>query len=220
MTIHKEGHRIILSFFTLLLAINIGFFLFNKSTICNVSVLLFSSFFFFLIIYFFRSPRRDIPEKDFDLIYAPADGTVVAIEKVFETEYFNENKIQVSIFMSPLNVHLNRFSIGGIVRYVKYHPGKYLVAFHPKSSTMNERITHVIENETKGSVMIRQIAGAVARRIVSYHNVGESVEQGGELGFIKFGSRVDIFLPLDTDIKVKLNDKVKGNKTVIACFKS
>jgi len=220
MTIHKEGHKIILILFIFLFATITGFFLFVQNPILNVAILTFGIFLFSIVIYFFRSPERNIPEINQDLIYAPADGTIVAIEKVFENEYFNEERIQISIFMSPLNVHLNRFPIGGKVKYVKYHPGKYLVAFHPKSSTKNERQTHVIEDDNKNSVMIRQIAGAVARRIVAYHKEGDSVKQGDELGFIKFGSRVDLFLPLNAEVKIKNNEKVRGNKTVMAHIKN
>ena len=152
---------------------------------------------------------------DDNLVYAPADGKIVAIEEVNEDEYFEDKRIQVSIFMSPTNVHVNRNPIGGTVNYFRYHPGKYLVAWHPKSSTENERTTVVIGNGDT-EILLRQIAGAVAKRIVNYLNVGEEVEQGAEMGFIKFGSRVDLFLPLNAKIEVKLNQKVKGNRTVIA----
>lgn len=170
----------------------------------------------FLLI-FFRNPKRVIAEPDDNLIYAPADGKVVVIEETQETEYFNDRRLQVSIFMSPLNVHVNRNPISGTVPYQKYHPGKYLVAWNPKSSTENERTTVVIENN-KGVLLLRQIAGALARRIVCYVNPNEKLKQGEDLGFIKFGSRVDLFLPLSAKITVNMDQKVIGNKTIIAKF--
>lgn len=164
---------------------------------------------------FFRIPYRNFFSSD-DHIVAPADGRVVVIEEVHETEYFNDKRIQVSIFMSPANVHVNRSPISGLVKYQKYHPGKYLVAWHPKSSEKNERNTMVIEHdETDAEILIRQIAGKLARKIKWYLNEGDEVQQNAELGFIKFGSRVDLFLPLGTKIDVKLNQKVKGGITVI-----
>ncbi len=166
------------------------------------------------VIQFFRNPRRPIPKVSDRLIYAPADGKVVVIEKVHVKEYFNDYRIQVSIFMSTWNVHVNRVPIKGKVAYLQYHPGNFLVAWHPKSSTENERNTLVIQGYN-GKVMIRQIAGAVARRIRQYLHPNEEVQQGQELGFIKFGSRVDLLLPLDTKVEVKVGDKVKGNLTVI-----
>ena len=170
---------------------------------------------FLLVLQFFRNPVRQIIDADDNIVYAPADGKVVVIEETHEGEYFKDKRLQVSIFMSPVNVHVNRNPISGIVSYFKYHPGKYLVAWHPKSSTENERTTTVINNgETE--ILMRQIAGAVAKRIVNYLSVGEEVEQGKDMGFIKFGSRVDLFLPLGTKLDVTLNEKVKGNKTIIA----
>lgn len=170
---------------------------------------------FLLVLQFFRNPTRKIALADPKLVYAPADGKVVVIETTEETEYFRDRRLQVSIFMSPLNVHVNRNGIGGAVSYTKYHPGKFLVAWHPKASTENERNTVVINNgETE--VLFRQIAGAVARRIKNYLNQGDRVAQGGEMGFIKFGSRVDIFLPLNAEILVQLDQKAVGNQTVIA----
>lgn len=170
---------------------------------------------FLLILQFFRNPIREILQADDNIIYAPADGKVVVIEKTEESEYFKDERLQISIFMSPTNVHVNRNPIGGIVNYFKHHPGKYLVAWHPKSSSENERTTIVIDNG-KDEILLRQIAGAMAKRIVNYLTVGEEVEQGKDMGFIKFGSRVDLFLPLDADIQVTMNQKVKGNKTIIA----
>ncbi len=174
-----------------------------------------SLLFFLIVLQFFRNPRRTVPEENDDLVYAPADGKVVVIEEAVEPEYFKDTRLQVSIFMSPVNVHVNRNPIGGKVTYNAYHPGKYLVAWHPKSSTENERTTVVIDNGNT-EILLRQIAGALAKRIKNYLSVGQTVRQGDDFGFIKFGSRVDVFLPLGTKVDVQLNQKVKGNKTVIA----
>ena len=168
-----------------------------------------------LILQFFRNPKRHTEKNDGQVI-APVDGKVVVIEEVEETEYFKEKRLQVSIFMSPLNVHVTRYPVSGSVLFSKYHPGKYLVAWHPKASTENERTTIVVENKDYGRVLYRQIAGALARRIINYAKQGQKVEQGTDAGFIKFGSRVDLFLPLNTKIKVKLNQKVKGGECIIA----
>ena len=170
---------------------------------------------FVLIAQFFRNPVRTIERFDNQIVYAPADGKIVVIEPVFESEYFKEERIQVSIFMSPLNVHVNRNPIGGKINYYKYHPGEFLVAWHPKSSTENERTT-IVFGEGKNALLVRQIAGAVARRICSYVNVGQEVKQGEDFGFIKFGSRVDVFIPLDADVLVQLGQKTTGGETVIA----
>lgn len=170
---------------------------------------------FILIAQFFRNPVRTIERFDNQIVYAPADGKIVVIEPVFESEYFKEERIQVSIFMSPLNVHVNRNPIGGKINYYKYHPGEFLVAWHPKSSTENERTT-IVFGEGKNALLVRQIAGAVARRICSYVNVGQEVKQGEDFGFIKFGSRVDLFLPLDAQINVQIGEVSTGNKTIIA----
>ena len=213
MKIHKEGHKIlVLLAFTLAIINSIVCWLF-PSFLFGITIL--SVLFFILVLQFFRSPKRAIVIPDDNLIYAPADGKIVTIEEVNESEYFEDRRIQISIFMSPTNVHVNRNPISGTVNYFKYHPGKYLVAWHPKSSTENERTTTVIDNG-QVEILLRQIAGAVAKRIVNYVSVGEEVEQGEEMGFIKFGSRVDLFLPLDAKIEVSLNQKVKGNRTVIA----
>jgi phosphatidylserine decarboxylase len=174
-----------------------------------------SSVLFLLVLQFFRNPNRQILSPSDNKIYAPADGKVVVIEEAIENEYFKDKRLQVSIFMSPLNVHVNRNPISGIVNYIKHHEGKYLVAWHPKSSSENERTTVVIENEG-AEVLLRQIAGAVAKRIVNYLEEGDQVIQGKDMGFIKFGSRVDLFLPIGTKINVGIGDKVKGNRTVIA----
>jgi phosphatidylserine decarboxylase len=170
---------------------------------------------FILIAQFFRNPVRTIERFDNQIVYAPADGKIVVIEPVFESEYFKEERIQVSIFMSPLNVHVNRNPIGGKINYYRYHPGEFLVAWHPKSSTENERTT-IVFGEGKNALLLRQIAGAVARRICCYVNVGQEVKQGEDFGFIKFGSRVDLFLPMDANIKVQIGEVSTGNKTIIA----
>ena len=215
--IHKEGHKLlgILSFI-------VGFssamilYLMEHNLKWLLVLLLFSVF--GLVLQFFRNPSRPIAITDDNLIYAPADGKVVVIEEIVETEYFNEKRIQLSIFMSPFNVHVNRFPIGGIVKYFKYHPGLFLLAWEPKSSTHNERTTVVVENE-HGTLLFRQIAGFVARRILYYCKENDQAVQGKEFGFIKFGSRVDIFLPLDATILVQKEQKVVGNTTVIASFR-
>jgi phosphatidylserine decarboxylase len=168
-----------------------------------------------IILQFFRNPKR-VAIKNEKQILAPVDGKVVVIEEVFEGEYFKDKRLQISIFMSPINVHVTRYGLSGLVKFSKYHPGKFLVAWHPKASEENERTTIVIENKTFGEVLYRQIAGALARRIVNYAEEGMQVIQGTDAGFIKFGSRVDIFLPLGTPINVSLNEKAIGGKTVIA----
>ena len=168
-----------------------------------------------IILQFFRNPKRTVVLNE-NHILAPVDGKVVVIEEVFEGEYFKDKRLQISIFMSPINVHVTRYALSGIVKFSKYHPGKFLVAWHPKASEENERTTVVIENQTFGKILYRQIAGALARRIVNYAEEGMQVIQGTDAGFIKFGSRVDIFLPLGTPINVVLNQKAIGGKTIIA----
>jgi phosphatidylserine decarboxylase len=180
----------------------------------GLPVAIVSVIFFLIILQFFRNPARLVPEEDDNIIYAPADGKVVVIEEAEEPEYFKDKRLQVSIFMSPVDVHVNRNPIGGEVKYNAYHPGRYLVAWHPKSSTENERTTMVIDNGST-EILLRQIAGALAKRIKNYVDVGDMVRQGEDFGFIKFGSRVDLFLPLGSKLEVKLNQKVKGNKTII-----
>ncbi|HMQ75339.1 MAG TPA: phosphatidylserine decarboxylase family protein [Flavobacteriales bacterium] len=172
---------------------------------------------FLIVLWFFRVPRRTVT-VDEGAIVSPADGRVVAIEEVHEPEHFNDRRLQVSIFMSPLNVHVNWYPVAGIVSYARYHPGKYLVAWHPKSSTENERSTVVVRHARHGEVLFRQIAGALARRICTYSTAGANADQGREFGFIKFGSRVDVFLPLGSQVKVALGDNVQGSTTVIARF--
>lgn len=199
----------------LLAGINIGVMsLVGENHLVSKIVLSISLVFFILIVQFFRNPLRKTILNESHVI-APADGKVVVIEEVEEPEYFKDKRKQVSIFMSPVNVHVNRNPISGIVKYAKYHPGKYLVAWHPKSSTENERTTVVIAG-SKAEVLFRQIAGALAKRIVYYVKEGQKVEQGSEMGFIKFGSRIDIYLPLDATINVKLEQKTRGGETVVA----
>lgn len=168
-----------------------------------------------LILQFFRNPKRNTTINEQHII-APVDGKVVVIEEVEEPEYFKDKRLQVSIFMSPINVHVTRYALSGVVKYSKYHPGKYLVAWHPKASTENERTTIVVENKTFGGILYRQIAGALAKRIVNYAVEGDEVVQGTDAGFIKFGSRVDVYLPLGTKVNVNIGDTVKGGVQVIA----
>jgi phosphatidylserine decarboxylase len=217
MKIHKEGYTIITLAIIILIIINIIVEITTRAIPWISFILTFVSFvFLLLIIWFFRDPSRNLLPDEL-IVTAPADGKVVVIEENSENEYFKDQRIQVSIFMSPLNVHVNRYPISGKVVYYKYHPGDYLVAWHPKSSTHNERTTIVVKNaETGIEVLLRQIAGAVARRIVCYSEVDKNVTQGEQLGFIKFGSRVDLYLPLNAKINVELNQKVLGNKTIIA----
>ena len=214
---HKEGYKIIIS-----TMISLTILVFSIDTLIDVEWLkkiiqLGLVLFFLLILQFFRNPKRNTIQNPYQII-APVDGKVVVIEEVLEKEFFNDKRKQVSIFMSPLNVHVTRYPISGKVIFSKYHPGKYLVAWHPKASEENERTTIVVENTTVGKILYRQIAGAVARRIVNYAAEDETVTQGEDAGFIKFGSRVDIFLPLDMKITVSLNDKPKGGETVIAAY--
>lgn len=216
--IHREGYPTILITLVLLAILNgIGYFLFPTSALLSSVLLGLSVVFFLFILSFFRNPNRQISAVNNNKILAPADGKVVVIEEVEEPEYFKDKRLQVSIFMSPANVHVNRNPISGVVKYTKYHPGKYLVAWHPKSSTENERFTSVVackENNTE--ILFRQIAGKLARKICNYLIEGQRVVQGNEFGFIKFGSRVDIFLPIGTKVTVNLEEVVKGNQTVIA----
>lgn len=199
----------------LLIAVNVISYLSINTYWIKFAILVISILIFLLIIQFFRNPRRTTQHNDAHVV-APVDGKVVVIEEVFEKEYFNEKRLQVSIFMSPINVHVTRHPVGGVVKYSKYHPGKFLVAWHPKSSEENERTTVVVENPVAGKVLYRQIAGALAKRIVNYAEEGQEVLQGSDSGFIKFGSRVDVLLPLGTKLNVKLQDKVKGGMSIIA----
>ncbi|MBT8289106.1 MAG: phosphatidylserine decarboxylase family protein [Bacteroidia bacterium] len=212
---HKEGHKIIFASLVIVVAV---FFLIDEFIDLRwleITLQLTFLILFILILQFFRNPNRHINADDKHVL-APVDGKVVVIEEVEENEIFQDKRIQVSVFMSPLNVHVTRYPIGGKISFSKYHPGKYLVAWHPKASEENERTTVVVENNTFGKVLYRQIAGALAKRIVNYARQDNIVGQGTDSGFIKFGSRVDLFLPLDCTIKVELNEKVRGGETVIA----
>ncbi|MDQ3191081.1 MAG: phosphatidylserine decarboxylase family protein [Bacteroidota bacterium] len=215
MKFHKEGYPTLIAaiIFIALIIFLSHYFLFDL-TILRYIIYVISGVLLITVLQFFRSPKRTLPNDDTNVI-CPADGKVVVIEEVVENEYFKDKRIQVSIFMSPVNVHINRYPVSGVIKYVKYHPGKYLVAWHPKSSTENERSTIVLESKSGKPLLIRQIAGALARRIVFYCKVDQQVEQGTELGFIKFGSRVDVFFPLGSKIEVKLNQKVRGGETIL-----
>lgn len=216
MKIHKEGRVFLTVLFLVFLGLNTALFFLQVETLWFNLSLLVSIVIFLFFLQFFRNPSRKI-EVNEKQILAPADGKVVVIEKTAEPEYFKgEERMQVSIFMSPMNVHVNRNPVTGLIKYFKYHPGKYLVAWHPKSSTENERTTVVYEVHKGVQILIRQIAGAAARRIKWYVDEGQSVIQGKEFGFIKFGSRVDLFLPLDADIKITKGQITKGGQTVIA----
>ncbi len=213
--IHKEGHKTLLVSGLILLCLNIAIALIYQHETVYYITGLFSFVILGAFAYFFRIPHREFITGDNHII-APADGRIVVVEETMEKEYFNDKRIQVSIFMSPANVHVNRTPVSGVVTYQKYHPGKYLVAWHPKSSEKNERNTVVIEHDDTGmEILVRQIAGKLARKIRWYLNEGDEVTQNAELGFIKFGSRVDMFLPLGTKIDVNINQKVKGGQTVI-----
>ncbi|UGU14964.1 phosphatidylserine decarboxylase family protein [Sinomicrobium kalidii] len=212
---HKEGHKIIIITFLLVVAVALGAEYLIPIPWLQVCIQIPALILLILILQFFRNPKRHTPHND-DHIIAPVDGKVVVIEEVYEKEYFKDKRIQVSIFMSPVNVHVTRYPLGGEVVYSKYHPGKYLVAWHPKSSEDNERTTVVVKNKVWGEVLYKQIAGAMARRIVNYAKPGAQATQGADSGFIKFGSRVDLLLPLNTKIKVNLHQQVKGGIDVIA----
>ena len=212
---HKEGYKIILItlFIGIVISVLTQFSLDNDPVMRGINV--FILIVFILVLQFFRNPKRNF-SLDSNHILSPVDGKVVVIEEVFEKEYFKDKRLQISVFMSPLNVHVTRYPIGGDVVYSKYHPGKYLVAWHPKSSEENERTTVVVRSSYFGDVLHRQIAGAMARRIVNYAKNGETIEQASDSGFIKFGSRVDVYLPIDTKVNVILNQKVKGGMTILA----
>ena len=218
MKFHKEGYATLTVVLTFGIAISYAARVFASDypIIIYLAYAVFI-FLFIMVLQFFRDPKKNLIINENQII-SPCDGKVVVIEETEETEYLNEKRKQISIFMSPLNVHNNRYPIGGIIKYFKYHPGKYLVAWHPKSSTDNERTTVVVEDAKGRSVLFRQIAGALARRIVFYDKENEKVDQSAECGFIKFGSRVDLLLPLNCKIKAKLNEKVIGGETVIAEF--
>lgn len=212
---HKEGNQIILGslIITIVSVLLIDKFIITswlRSTLFIVIITL-----LIIILQFFRNPKRNTVQND-NTILSPVDGKVVVIEEVIEPEFFKDKRLQISIFMSPFNVHVTRYPMSGTIKYSAYHPGKYLVAWHPKASTENERTTIVLENERFGKILYRQIAGALAKRIVNYAKKGEQVIQGTDAGFIKFGSRVDLFLPLGTELAVKIGDKVKGGEQIIA----
>ena len=219
MVIHKEGYRIILVTFLITAAINIITYYLSGGSILALKISgLITFILLFAVVSFFRNPRRESFNNE-DAILAPADGKVVVVEEVEENEYLKTKCVQVSIFMSPMNVHINWWPIGGVVKYFKHHNGRFQAAYLPKASDENERTTIVIEHETNMLILFRQVAGAMARRIVSYVDIGRKVEQGEQMGFIKFGSRVDMFLPLGTKIDVKLDQKVRGKQTVIGWLK-
>jgi len=212
---HKEGFKIIAVTFLIFAALSILVHFKIENDILQKGLFLVLLILVVLILQFFRNPKRNFilnPEQ----VLSPVDGKVVVIEEVYEKEYFKDKRLQVSVFMSPLNVHVTRYPVGGNIVYSNYHPGKFLVAWHPKSSEENERTTVVVKSEAFGEVLHRQIAGALAKRIVNYATTGQEVSQSSDSGFIKFGSRVDIFLPLGTKINVKLNQKVVGGVTVVA----
>ena len=212
---HREGQKIILTtFFSVCVIVVLAHFYIAEPWV-KYAVQILALILLIFILQFFRNPKRVI-NKNFNDILAPVDGKVVVIEEVAEEEYFKDRRIQVSIFMSPTNVHITRYPSSGVIKYSKYHPGKYLFAWHPKSSEENERTTVVIRTPKFGDILYKQIAGAMARRIINYAEIGENVQQGEDSGFIKFGSRVDVLLPLDSAITVKLNQKVVGGKTCIA----
>jgi len=215
MQLHKEGYRVIAWSFLVIILVNYFVQTHYHNFWVNSMISVVSLIIFMLIVYFFRFPSRSVKAKPNEVV-APVDGKVVVIEEVFEPEFFKDKRLQISIFMSPLNVHATRYPVSGKVIYSKYYKGKHLVAWHPKSSELNERTTIVVDNPVIGPVMFRQIAGAVARRIENYSKVGDIVEQGADAGFIKFGSRVDIFLPLNTEVEVVIGDKTRGGETIIA----
>ena len=216
MSIHKEGYKILGFGFVTLLILNIIInILWGDHEILKWSLIIFSFMLYVFLLFFFRWPERSL-EPAHGLVYAPADGKVVVIEETEENEYFKDVRLQVSIFMSPFNVHSNRYPVSGKIKYVRYHKGNNMVAWHPKSSELNERSSIVIETVEGTEILIRQIAGAVARRIVTYAKEEQEVQQGDELGFIKFGSRVDIFLPVGTEIEIPILQQVRANKDIIA----
>lgn len=216
MKLHKEGYVTAIVTFIVLFALCAGLIYVLPSILWLQGILIAASLIFYVrIVYFFRSPFRQFEAIE-NAVLAPADGEVVAIEEVFEDEFLKKNCIQVSVFMSPSNVHINWIPISGLVQYYKYHPGKHLVAWHPKSSTLNERTSIGLRIDNGTNILVRQVAGALARRIVCYAQLGKTMKQNEELGFIKFGSRVDVFLPLGTSVQVKLNDLVVGGQTILA----
>ena len=212
---HKEGFRIITITFLAVIAVVISADQYISSLWMSKGIQIVALVFLILVLQFFRNPKRKALESETQII-APADGKIVIIKEVEEAEYFHDKRLQVSIFMSPFNVHVTRYPATGEIKLRKYHPGKYLVAWHPKSSELNERTTIVIDHPNYGSILYRQIAGAVARRIVNYAKAGDKAIQGHDAGFIKFGSRIDLFLPIGTPLRVGLNEHVKGGITIIS----
>ena len=212
---HKEGYKIILITLVLVIAMSLAADYFIVNNYLRSTIMLLAIVMLVLVLQFFRNPKRNINTSE-DYVVSPVDGKVVVIEEVFEKEFFNEKRLQVSVFMSPINVHVTRYPVAGQVVFSKYHPGKFLVAWHPKSSEENERTTVVVNSKNFGDVLHRQIAGALARRIVNYAEKGQQVTQGSDSGFIKFGSRVDVFLPIGTKLDVKLSDVVKGGSSILA----
>ena len=212
---HKEGYKIILITLVLAIAMSLAADYFIQNDYLKSAFMLLAIVMLVLVLQFFRNPKRNLKISE-DHVVSPVDGKVVVIEEVFEKEFFNEKRLQVSVFMSPINVHVTRYPVAGEVVFSKYHPGKFLVAWHPKSSEENERTTVVVSSKKFGNVLHRQIAGALARRIVNYAEKGQQVTQGSDSGFIKFGSRVDVFLPIGTKLDVKLNDVVKGGTSILA----
>ncbi|MCX6322121.1 MAG: phosphatidylserine decarboxylase family protein [Bacteroidia bacterium] len=216
MHIHKEGYKILFFGFMALLILNVIVnVIWVDLELVRWAFIICSLMFYIFVLFFFRLPARTM-QPDPGLIYAPADGKVVVIEETMENEYFKDMRLQISIFMSPFNMHSNRYPVSGRIKYVGYHPGQNMVAWHPKSSELNERSTIVIETKEGTEILLRQIAGAVARRIVTYAKENQNVMQGDELGFIKFGSRVDVFLPLGTEVEIPILQQVKANKSIIA----
>ena len=215
MRIHKEGYWLIPVCTIFIVALLVLLWWVIPFKVIQYTLAVAAFVFWVLVVRFFRDPHVECPAKE-NILYAPAEGKVVVIEKIFEPEYLKEDRIQVSIFMSPLNVHVNRSPIQGIIEFFKYHPGKFLVAWHPKSSTENERTTVCVKTESGARILMRQIAGAVARRILFYPKEGDKVETGESVGFIRFGSRVDVFLPLDAELLVKIGDLTSGGTTELA----
>ena len=217
MKLHPEGYKIILTSFVVLTAISVA--IWYMPILQYIKYVLYFGFFllFSWTVFFFRYPKRN-PDYGENKILSTADGTVVVIEEVNETEYFNEERLMISVFMSPMNVHVNWYPFSGIIKYAKYHPGRYFIAYNPKSSEHNERTSVVLEKDEKRDVLIRQVAGVMARRVVCYSKKDDKVKQAEEMGMIKFGSRIDFFLPLGTKINVKLGEKVRAQETVIAYF--
>lgn len=215
--IHKEGLAWVTGSLIVYLVVVLLLSYMNSFLLWPAAIIL--GIFVFLVVNFFRNPERMVANLSDDLVYCPADGKVVVIEKTFESEYFKDERLQVSVFMNPLNVHVNRYPWSGTVSYARYHPGKFLVAWHPKSSTENERTTVVVKRKDGQEILMRQIAGALAKRICCYSKEGDQAVQGADMGFIKFGSRVDLYLPLSSEVKVSIDEVVKGNIDVIASVK-